>query len=200
VKLFVGIAQPALRFIQKYWETQNMTNVTETPANLDPIKPFNGDPTVGNLSTPINDSPIVRAFINNLPAYRPGLTPFMRGLEIGMAHGYFLVGPEVVIGPLRETSHGANLSGLITAIYIAVLACLGISLFALTTFQENRNPRGSYSKYCKDPLRPLKTKEEWFQLNGGVFLGAMGGAVFAYLLLENFADLDAILRGAVNVN
>ncbi|EKQ66835.1 Photosystem I reaction centre subunit XI [Leptolyngbyaceae cyanobacterium JSC-12] len=166
--------------------------------DTDWVKPYKGDPFLGNLSTPVNDSPLVRAFIRNLPAYRPGLTPFMRGLEIGMAHGYFLIGPEIVVGPLRETAHGANLSGLITAIYIAVLACLGISLFALTTFQGN--PKGAYSRYSQDDLRPLRTKEEWFQLNGGVFLGAMGGAIFAYLLLENFGDLDAMLRGAVNIN
>jgi photosystem I subunit XI len=169
-----------------------------TDSNNDIIKPFRGDPFVANLSTPITDSPLARAFINNLPAYRPGLTPFMRGLEIGMAHGYFLVGPEVVVGPLRETAHGANLSGLITAIFIAALACLGISIFALTTFQGN--PRGAYSSYSRDFLRPLRKREEWNQLNAGIFLGAMGGAIFAYLLLENFTDLDAILRGAVNIN
>jgi len=161
------------------------------------IKPYQGNPFVANLSTPINDSPLAKAFINNLPAYRKGLTPFMRGLEIGMAHGYFLVGPEVVVGPLRETAHGANLSGLITAIFITVSACLGISIFALSTFQGN--PRGAYNSYCKDPLRPLRTREEWNQLNGGIFIGSMGGAVFAYLLLENFDALDAMLRGAVNV-
>jgi photosystem I subunit 11 len=169
-----------------------------TDSNNDIIKPFRGDPFVANLSTPITDSPLARAFINNLPAYRPGLTPFMRGLEIGMAHGYFLVGPEVVVGPLRETAHGANLSGLITAIFITASACLGISIFALTTFQGN--PRGAYSSYSKDFLRPLRKREEWNQLNAGVFLGAMGGAIFAYLLLENFTDLDAILRGAVNIS
>ena len=161
------------------------------------IKPYQGNPFVANLSTPINDSTLAKAFINNLPAYRKGLTPFMRGLEIGMAHGYFLVGPEVVVGPLRETAHGANLSGLITAIFITVSACLGISIFALTTFQGN--PRGAYNSYCKDPLRPLRTREEWNQLNGGIFIGSMGGAVFAYVLLENFDALDAMLRGAVNV-
>lgn len=166
--------------------------------DTDWVKPYKGDPFLGNLSTPINDSSLAKAFIRNLPAYRPGLTPFMRGLEIGMAHGYFLIGPEIVVGPLRETAHGANLSGLITAIYIAVLACLGISLFALTTFQGN--PRGAYSRYSQDDLRPLRTKEDWFQLNGGVFLGSMGGAIFAYLLLENFSELDAILRGAVNAS
>lgn len=165
--------------------------------DTDVIKPYQGNPFVANLSTPINDSPLAKAFINNLPAYRQGLTPFMRGLEIGMAHGYFLVGPEVVVGPLRETAHGANLSGLITAIFITVSACLGISIFASATFQGN--PRGAYNSYCKDPLRPLRTREEWNQLNGGIFIGSMGGAVFAYLLLENFDALDAMLRGAVNV-
>lgn len=168
-----------------------------TNSEIEIIKPYQGNPFVANLSTPINDSTLAKAFINNLPAYRKGLTPFMRGLEIGMAHGYFLVGPEVVVGPLRETAHGANLSGLITAIFITASACLGISIFALTTFQGN--PRGAYNSYSKDPLRPLRTREEWNQLNGGIFLGSMGGAVFAYFLLENFDALDAILRGAVNV-
>lgn len=164
---------------------------------LDLVQPYKGDPCLGNLSTPINDSAIVKAYIKNLPAYRAGLSPFMRGLEIGMAHGYFLVGPEVVVGPLRETAHGANLSGLITAIFITASACLGISIFALTTFQDKA--RKGYS-HDNDDLRPLRKKEDWFQLNSGVFLGSMGGAVFAFLLLENFSDLDAILRGAVNVS
>jgi photosystem I subunit XI len=165
-----------------------VTNSVQDYSDRDLIKPYKGDPWRGNLSTPLNDSPIIKTYLQNLPAYRPGLTPFMRGLEIGMAHGYFLVGPEVVVGPLRETIHGANLSGLITSVYIA----------ALSTFQGN--PRGAYNSYAKDELRPLRKKEDWFQLSGGIFLGAMGGAVFAYFLLENFSDLDAILRGAVNVS
>ena len=162
------------------------------------IKPYKGDPCLGNLSTPINDSDIVNLYIRNLPAYREGLSPFMRGLEIGMAHGYFLIGPEIIFGPLRETSHGANLSGVITAIYITASAVLGISIFALATFQGD--PRGAYNSNSQDDLRPLNTKDGWFQLGGGIFVGAMGGAVFAYALLENFDDLDAILRGAVNVS
>ena len=164
----------------------------------DLIQPYRGNPWLGNLATPINSSSLAKAYINNLPAYRPGLTPFLRGLEIGMAHGYFLVGPEVVVGPLRETAHGANLSGLITSIYITVSACLGISIFALSTFQGN--PQGAYGSNYRDPLRPLRKKEDWFQLCGGIFLGSTGGAIFAYMLLENFDELDAILRGAVNVS
>jgi photosystem I subunit XI len=179
--------------------TQTKTlDFSQAYAEEELIKPYKGDPCWGNLSTPVNDSDLVRAYIRNLPAYREGLSPFMRGLEIGMAHGYFLIGPEIVVGPLRETSHGANLSGVITAIYITASAVLGISIFALATFQGD--PRGAYNSNSQDDLRPLRTKEGWFQLGGGIFLGAMGGAVFAYALLENFDDLDAILRGAVNVS
>ena len=84
------------------------------------VKPYNNDPFVGHLSTPVTTSLSTRTFLSNLPAYRKGISPLLKGLEIGMAHGYFLVGPEVVVGPLRETAHGANLSGLITAIFITV--------------------------------------------------------------------------------
>ena len=48
------------------------------------------DPTVGNLATPINSSSFSKAFLNALPAYRPSLSPNRRGLEVGMAHGFFL--------------------------------------------------------------------------------------------------------------
>jgi photosystem I subunit 11 len=179
--------------------TQSTTpNLSTTYADEELIKPYKGDPCLGNLSTPINDSDLVNLYIRNLPAYREGLSPFMRGLEIGMAHGYFLVGPEIIFGPLRETSHGANLSGVITAIYITASAVLGISIFALATFQGD--PRGAYNSHSQDDLRPLRTKEGWFQLGGGIFLGAMGGAVLPNAFQENFDDLDAILRGAVNVS
>ena len=60
--------------------------------SMDVIQP-SGDPQVGNLSTPLNGSAFSKAFINALPAYRQGLSPNRRGLEIGMSHGYLLYGP-----------------------------------------------------------------------------------------------------------
>jgi len=68
------------------------------------IKPYNDDPFVGHLATPITSSAVTRALLRNLPAYRFGLTPLLRGLEIGLAHGYFLIGPFAVLGPLRTSS------------------------------------------------------------------------------------------------
>ena len=53
------------------------------------IKPYNNDPFVGNLSTPVTTSTATKLYLGNLPIYRKGLSPVLRGLEIGMAHGYF---------------------------------------------------------------------------------------------------------------
>jgi photosystem I subunit 11 len=75
------------------------------------VKPYNNDPFVGNLSTPVTTSTATKLYLGNLPIYRKGLTPLLRGLEIGMAHGYFLIGPFYILGPLRN-SENALLVGL----------------------------------------------------------------------------------------
>ncbi|MCS6960159.1 MAG: photosystem I reaction center protein subunit XI [Pseudanabaenaceae cyanobacterium SKYGB_i_bin29] len=155
---------------------------------LDFVKPYNDDPQLGHLSTPISDSPLVRAYIGNLPAYRPGLSPLLRGLEIGMAHGYFLVGPEVVVGPLRDYAPAANLGGLVTAIVLVLLGTACLAAYGIVTFQNGR----------RDEKAVLKSSEDWTQFAGGFFLGGSGSAFVAYFLLENFAGVDAILRGLVN--
>ena len=73
------------------------------------------DPTVGNLATPINSSSFSKAFLNALPAYRPSLSPNRRGLEVGMAHGFFLYGPFALTGPLRLTEY-ASTAGLLATL------------------------------------------------------------------------------------
>lgn len=70
------------------------------------IKPYNDDPFVGHLATPITSSSVTRALLKNLPAYRQGLSPSLRGLEVGLAHGYFLIGPFSKLGPLRNSDIG----------------------------------------------------------------------------------------------
>lgn len=71
----------------------------------DVVKPA-GDPQIGNLATPINSSDFTKALINNLPAYRKGLSAQRRGLEIGMAHGYLLFGPFAFTSQFRDTGVG----------------------------------------------------------------------------------------------
>ena len=152
------------------------------------IQPYNGDPFVGHLATPISASGFTKAFIGNLPAYRKGSAPILRGLEIGMAHGYFLVGPEILLGPLRGTEL-ASIGGLIFALAMVLIGTACLSIYALVNFQKG-SPTGSDD--------PLQTSEGWSQFAGGFFVGGMGGAFTAYFLLENLGVVDGIMTGLFN--
>ena len=88
-----------------------------------------GDPQVGNLATPLNSSVFSRAFIQNLPAYRAGLSANRRGLEVGMAHGYFLYGPFLILGPLRSTD-SYELAGFLSAAGMVTILTIALSLYA----------------------------------------------------------------------
>jgi photosystem I subunit 11 len=150
------------------------------------IQPYNGDPFVGHLSTPISDSALTRAWINNLPAYREGLSPILRGLEVGMAHGYFMIGPWAKLGPLRDDPN-AYLGALISTIALILIATICLSAYGLASFQGESSESD-----------PMKTAEGWSQFAGGFFVGAMGAAFVAFFLLENFDVVDSIFRGLVN--
>ena len=97
------------------------------------IKPYNDDPFVGHLATPITSSAVTRAILQNLPAYRSGLTPLLRGLEVGLAHGYFLMGPFVNLGPLRNSEIGL-LAGFLSTIGLILILTLGLTIYGVATF------------------------------------------------------------------
>src|SRR5210317_2293319 len=97
------------------------------------IKPYNDDPFVGHLATPITSSAVTRAILQNLPAYRFGLTPLLRGLEIGLAHGYFLIGPFTMLGPLRNSDVGL-LAGFLSTIGLIFFFLLVFLIFVLFFF------------------------------------------------------------------
>lgn len=158
--------------------------------DIEMVKPFGGDPFVGHLSTPISDSAFTRAFIGNLPAYRKGLSPVLRGLEIGMAHGYFLLGPWVVFGPLRDYEPAKYLGGLVGALVLVLLGTAGMAAWGLVSLKS--------AAESAPGTEALKTSEGWSEFAGGFFVGGMGGAFVAYFLLENFETVDAIFRGLVN--
>ncbi|MEB3826528.1 photosystem I reaction center protein subunit XI [Phormidium sp. CCY1219] len=162
--------------------------------DMEMVKPYNEDPFTGHLATPISASGFTKAFVNNLPIYRKGLSPILRGIEIGMAHGYFLIGPWIKLGPLRDYPEAANLGGLVSALALILIATGCMSAYGIVSFQDSGDAAS------ENPQAPdsLKTAEGWSQLTAGFFVGAMGGAFVAYFLLENFAGVDAIFRGLVN--
>lgn len=138
------------------------------------IKPYNDDPFVGHLATPITSSSLTRALLKNLPAYRFGLTPLLRGLEIGLAHGYFLIGPFAQLGPLRNSEIGL-LAGFLSTIGLILILTLGLTIYGAATF-GNQKSQGNTS---------LQTKKAWDQFKGGFFVGACGSAGFAFICLSS---------------
>nr|YP_010618867.1 photosystem I reaction center subunit XI [Deltalsia parasitica]WAX02880.1 photosystem I reaction center subunit XI [Deltalsia parasitica] len=143
------------------------------------IQPYNRDPFVGNLSTPISTSSLTKNLLSNLPAYRRGLSPLLRGLEIGMSHGYFLIGPFDKLGPLRNTDV-ALLSGFLSAVGLIVILTACLSMYGSVSFSNNLD----------DSKDVLQTSNGWSQFTAGFFVGAVGGSGFAYLLLANLPTVQ----------
>jgi len=137
------------------------------------IKPYNDDPFVGHLATPITSSSLTRALLKNLPAYRFGLTPLLRGLEIGLAHGYFLIGPFAKLGPLRNSDIGL-LAGFLSTVGLILILTLGLTIYGAASFGEDKSNRTA-----------LQTKKSWDQFKGGFFVGACGSAGFAFICLSS---------------
>lgn len=138
------------------------------------IQRFNNDPSVGHLSTPVTSSKTTKAYLSNLPAYRKGLSPLLRGIEIGMAHGYLLVGPFQRLGPLRN-SEISLMVGFLSAIALIVLLTVCLAIYGKVAFQKP-------STTSKNDLLTVKS---WNQFTSGFFVGSCGGASFVYLILIN---------------
>ena len=136
------------------------------------IKPYNDDPFVGNLATPVSTSSFTRSLLSNLPAYRPGISPLLRGLEIGMTHGYFLVGPFYKLGPLRN-SDVALLSGYFSSLGLVIIMSVCLAIYGVVSFEES------------EITDQLQSSKGWKKFTSGWFVGAMGGASFAFMILSN---------------
>nr|QGW12643.1 subunit XI of photosystem I [Nanofrustulum shiloi] len=148
------------------------------------IKPYNDDPFVGHLATPITSSAVTRAILRNLPAYRFGLTPLLRGLEIGLAHGYFLMGPFVKLGPLRDSEIGL-LSGFLSTIGLILILTLALTIYGVATF-------GSETTESTTAETELQSRTGWDQFKGGFFVGACGSAGFAFICLSSIPTFTTI--------
>jgi photosystem I subunit 11 len=134
-----------------------------------------GDPQIGNLATPINSSALTKFWIQNLPAYRVGLKPSRRALEIGMAHGYLLFGPFAKLGPLRNTG-SANLAGILGAAGLVVILTLCLSLYAAT------KPDAPLNNLAAPAPKDLAVSGGWSEFARSFLIGGVGGAVTAGVL------------------
>lgn len=121
------------------------------------IQPINGDPYIGMLETPVTSSPLVAGFLSNLPAYRIGVSPLQRGVEIGLTHGFFLVGPFIKLGPLRNIPGVAEQAGSLSGAGLVLILAVCLSIYGKSTFQGDGPEVGvktlSGRSISRDPLQ-----------------------------------------------
>merc|ERR1711959_553316 len=100
------------------------------------VKPINGDPYIGMMETPVTSAPIVANFLSNLPAYRTGVAPVLRGVEIGLTHGFFIAGPFIKLGPLRDAAGNVpEVSGCLSGAALVLILTLGLTIYGVATYQ-----------------------------------------------------------------
>lgn len=148
------------------------------------IQPINGDPFIGSLETPVTSSPLVAWYLSNLPAYRTAVSPLLRGIEVGLAHGYLLVGPFVMTGPLRNTPQHGEAGSLAAAGLVAILSvCL--TMYGIASFKEGETSSapGLTLTGRKKEADQLQTADGWAKFTGGFFFGGISGVTWAYFLM-----------------
>jgi photosystem I subunit 11 len=154
-------------------------NVSPADKSFDVVAPFQGDPFVGHLSTPITTSNLTKTYLSLLPAYKSGLSPLLRGINIGFVHGYFLLGPFTKLGPLRD-SEVANFIGFVSTLSLIVIMTACLLMYGYVTFSQSKKIIGEEKKSAVDFLNPIG----WRQFSSGFILGGFGGSGIAYILLK----------------
>ena len=153
-------------------------------SNFQVIQPINGDPFIGSLETPVTSSPLIAWYLSNLPAYRTAVSPLLRGIEVGLAHGFLLVGPFVKTGPLRNTPYAGG-AGSLAAAGLVVILSLCLTMYGIASFNEGEPstaPGLTLTGRKKEPDQ-LQTADGWAKFTGGFFFGGISGVTWAYILL-----------------
>ncbi|KAJ8427039.1 hypothetical protein Cgig2_032867 [Carnegiea gigantea] len=148
------------------------------------IQPLNGDPFIGGLETPVTSSPLIAWYLSNLPAYRTAVNPLLRGVEVGLAHGFLLVGPFVKTGPLRNTEY-AGAAGSLAAGGLVVILSICLTIYGIASFQEGEPATAPSLTLTGRRKKPdeLQTADGWAKFTGGFFFGGVSGVIWAYFLL-----------------
>ncbi|NJK39707.1 MAG: chlorophyll a/b binding light-harvesting protein [Oscillatoriales cyanobacterium RM2_1_1] len=154
------------------FDMQSGTMTTPRPAEVEWLQ------AVGQ----VKPSDITVTFLRNLPIYRRGVSPLFRGLEIGMAHGYFLAGPLMLLNPLN-TSRSAISAGLVLT--VTLIGLIGI---VLSRYQVEGVDSANRFYW-------LKNLEQWSSFQAGFLVGGVGGALLVYFLLQNTELFQALIQG-----
>jgi len=151
------------------------------------VKPINGDPFIGMFETPVTSAPIVANFLSNLPAYRTGVSPTLRGVEIGLTHGFFIAGPFIKLGPLRNAAGNIpEVAGCLSGGGLVLILTLGLTIYGVASFQsEDPDALGIKTLTGRTVDKdPLFSKSGWEEFTSGFLIGGLSGVLYAYLCTQ----------------
>merc|ERR1712032_670917 len=122
-------------------------------------------------------------YLTKLPIYRQGSLPLTAGVEIGLAHGFFLPGPFVKLGPLRNDAGGSVLAGSIAAAAIIIILSVCLTIYGIASYSRPR-PYSSLVLPAKSATEPstLFSSRGWDSFSSGWLLGGFSGVLYFYLL------------------
>ena len=148
------------------------------------MAPINGDPFIGMFETPVTSAPIVANFLSNLPAYRTAESPTLRGVEIGLTHGFLLAGPFIKLGPLRNTAD-ADVAGCLAAAVLVLILTGCLSIYGSATFQGESAEMGTKTLTGRDnDPDMLQTGKGWEGFTSGFLMGGLPGVAWAYICTQ----------------
>merc|ERR1712113_371465 len=136
------------------------------------------------VETPVTTAPIVVNYLSNLPAYRTGVSPLLRGVEIGLAHGFFIPGPFIKLGPLRAVEGTAEIAGCVSAAGLVVILAAALSIYGAASFQR-KEVIGVKTLSGREITRDeLQTSSGWEEFTSGWVVGGLSGVAYCYLCTQ----------------
>jgi photosystem I subunit XI len=149
------------------------------------VQPINGDPFVGMFETPVTSAPIVAKFLSSLPAYRTGVSPLLRGVEVGLAHGFLIPGPFIAAGPLRDVPGAGEIAGCASGAGLVLILAVCLSIYGGATFQGPSKAVGAKTLSGRSVAQdPLQTAEGWSSFAAGWTVGGLSGVAWAYIMTQ----------------
>ncbi|GLI58970.1 hypothetical protein VaNZ11_000757 [Volvox africanus] len=164
--------------------TLRVSAMAEAPKKAQVISPVNGDPFVGMLETPVTSAPIVATYLSNLPAYRTGVAPVLRGVEIGLAHGFLVAGPFIKLGPLRNVPEVAEIAGSLSAAGLVLILSLCLSVYGSAQFQSAPKLGVKTLSGRSIARDPLFSADGWAEFAAGFLIGGEAGVAWAYVCTQ----------------
>jgi len=159
------------------------------PSTRQVVTPINGDPFIGMLETPVTSSPLVANYLSSLPAYRTGVSPLLRGVEIGLAHGFLIVGPFIKLGPLRdfagESGNAGIIAGCLSGAGLVLILTMCLSMYGQVTFQNEVPSVGVKTLSGRSVAQDaLQTSEGWQNFAAGWTVGGLSGVAWGYVCTQ----------------